>query len=334
MVLKFKHRGNINDEKDTLIKELREKLNKRNKKVKFLEERIRLKDQIIHRLKHSYTYKTGRFILLPFILAMNIIGLLQKIGDDVLNLVRKELRSRFPFLPFLNPALTDKIVANNKKVIFTVILGDYDNLKEPDQVLDDWDYICFTNRSDLRSENWQIVRVNCPQDLNLKRCTEYFTIYPFRNLSGYELSVLIGGQVSIQCDLNDFVNDNLPADKSMAVPLHPVRECIYDEALKVKELKKDSDRIVDKQMKLYKLEGFPSGQGLIQAGIMIRRHNDTQLMRHCKLWLQQVIMHSQRDQLSFNYVLWKHRLIEPNFMDPDVFTTHFKIHRHNYKQEF
>ena len=63
-MLRLKHTVNVNDEKDKLINDLKKKLNKRNKKIKLLEERIRQKNQIIYMIKHSFTWRIGRFFLI------------------------------------------------------------------------------------------------------------------------------------------------------------------------------------------------------------------------------------------------------------------------------
>jgi hypothetical protein len=145
---------------------------------------------------------------------------------------------------------------------------------------------------------------------------------------------MIGGMISIHCDLNDFVRDYLPPDKSLAISKHPVRDCIYDEANKVKILKKDNMFTIDRQMKKYQENGFPRNFGLIRTGLIIRRHDDKKLARHCRLWLKEIINYSQRDQLSFNYILWKYKLADPSYFPPELLNSSFKINKHNYKQKF
>ena len=43
----------------------------------------------------------------------------------------------------------------NKKVIYTVITGGYDNLIEQPKI-EGYDYICFTDNTNLKSDIWQI----------------------------------------------------------------------------------------------------------------------------------------------------------------------------------
>jgi hypothetical protein len=245
-----------------------------------------------------------------------------------------EINRELQIIFYPKPEIITRFLPVNKKVVYTIILGDYDNLKEPEIISEGWDYICFTNRDDLRSEIWKIVKVKCPCKLNLKRCSSFFTVFPFNYLNQYELSVLVGGQISIHCDLNEFVRYNFPPDKSIAISVHPARSCIYDEAKKVIELKKDSVRMVGMQMKKYQRMGFPRNFGLVRSGVLIRRHEDIKLIRHCRLWLKEIQKYSQRDQLSFNYILWKHRLIDPEILPAEILKSSFMIHKHNYKQQF
>jgi hypothetical protein len=288
----------------------------------------------VRQIRGSLTWKTGRLILWPFIV-------IKKTADAGFDFFRRLSKSNLPKLRrllfpyiFSGPRLLTRIVPSEKKVVYTIILGDYDDLKEPEIVSKGWDYICFTDRDDLHSAIWRIVKIKCPSGLTSKRCSGFFVTNPFKYLNQYELSVLVGGQISIHCDINEFVRNYLVPDKSIILSRHPVRTCIYDEAEKVKDAKKDSGKIVDKQMDKYRREGFPRNYGLVRTGVMIRRHHDKNLIRHGRLWLKEIVKHSQRDQLSFNYILWKYKLTDPGYLPPEIFGSGFRINKHNYKQQF
>ncbi|MFO7614550.1 MAG: class I SAM-dependent methyltransferase [Bacteroidales bacterium] len=300
----------------------------------------RQKDQInkdkkkFEDIRNSLTWRLGRLILTPFIFLRLSKTVFQFNISHAFEALLANLTRAFCPVEYTGPKLVDRIVPANKNVIYTVILGDYDHLKEPESKAVGWDYICFTDRSDLKSNIWTIVRVKCPPGLNHKRCNGYFKTIPFRYLQEYDLSLLIDGSVSIHCDLNDFIEKSLPPGLSMATLKNPHRDCIYEAAEKVKELKKDLPVIVDKQMQKYRNDGFPEHFGLVWAALIIRRHNDKNLRRHSLLWLKEIISHSQRDQLSFNYILWKYRLIDPVLLEPEILHSDFKIHPHNYRQIF
>ena len=49
------------------------------------------------------------------------------------------------------------------KVCYTVLFGDYEELKEPTIISDGWRYVCFTDQP-LKSDVWEIVTVKITED--------------------------------------------------------------------------------------------------------------------------------------------------------------------------
>ncbi len=58
-------------------------------------------------------------------------------------------------------------------------------------------------------------------------------------------------------------------------------------------------------MTRYKREGYPRNNGLVAAGLIARKHN-RRVIQFCRRWWQETKNGCYRDQLSFNYVLWKY----------------------------
>ncbi len=222
----------------------------------------------------------------------------------------------------------------NKYVVYTIIFGDYDTLKEPEFISPNFDYICFTDNLNLKSNIWKIHLVNFKKQINLKRCAAEFITNPFKYLKKYDLSVLVGGQISIHIDIDEFVRTVLPVNKSIAIMHHPKRDCIYLEAEAVLKRKKDFIPVVNKQMVEYRRHGYPEHNGLVSSGIIVRRHDDKKLRMHCKLWYKEIKKHSQRDQLSFNFILWKYNLIDPAYFSTNFRLKDFIVHKHTYVQSF
>lgn len=84
-----------------------------------------------------------------------------------------------------------------------------------------------------------------------------------------------------------------------------LRNCAYDEANVCIKLKKDKQEIIRKQMDGYKKEGFPLRYGLSENNIIIRFHNSIDCVKLMDLWFEEFKTKSKRDQLSFNYCVWK-----------------------------
>lgn len=208
----------------------------------------------------------------------------------------------------------------NKKVIYTCITGGYDNLIEPKIISDDFDYICFTDDENMKSDVWDIKPLPKETDeLSQVKKQRYVKINAHKLLSEYEISIWVDGSVTINGDLNGFVSKFLNSDCSIYVPTHPIRDCIYTEANTVVAMKKDTSSNVSPQIERYKKEGFPKNYGLLQSNIMLRKHNNEDCIRFMEQWFEEVKNGSHRDQLSFNYVAWKNEDIKIFYLDKMIY---------------
>ena len=81
-------------------------------------------------------------------------------------------------------------------------------------------------------------------------------------------------------------------------------------------------------MKKYRDENFPKQFGLVQTGI-IARENNNRTKEFCKNWWNELERGSKRDQLSFNYVLWKDKDIKVKTINPNIFQSeYFQLFNH------
>ena len=55
----------------------------------------------------------------------------------------------------------------------------------------------------------------------------------------------------------------------------------------------------------FALRHKPENYGLVQTNIMVRKHNDQYCKDLMEKWWSELKDYSHRDQLSFNYALWK-----------------------------
>ena len=202
----------------------------------------------------------------------------------------------------------------NNKVIFTTIFEDYDNLIEPAVILNDWDYICFTE-SNLKSKIWEVKKINRLYN-DPKKENAFYKLLPHRFLSEYEYSIYIDGNILIRGNINELINNYL-INNNIAMLNHEFtkndnRNCIYDEAKAILSANKkdflDDPQIINNQINKYKLDKYPANNGLICGGEIIRRHNEKDVVGTMEYWWSEVKNGSRRDQLSFNYSAWKTNL--------------------------
>lgn len=214
-----------------------------------------------------------------------------------------------------------KPVENAKKrgVVYTCITGGYELLDDPYVVSPDFDYVCFTNFSRIKSDIWQIRPI--PEELDgysevkKQRCIK---IMPHKFLPEYDLSIWVDGSVKLKKDVGSFV-DKYCVNGNIFIPRHPQRDCIYNEMDVCIKIKKDTAANILPMKSWYKQEGFPEHYGLVQTTIMVRRHNEPDCVQLMEAWWNNLKDHSHRDQLSFDYVRWKNPEIRVTFLDKSTF---------------
>ena len=194
-------------------------------------------------------------------------------------------------------------------VVYTCITGGYDNILEPTFVTSGVDYICFTDDKTLKSRTWKFRPI--PDELlsfSKVKQQRAVKILAHRYLSDYDISIWVDGAVIVKGNIVDYLKGLDLVQYSVFIPEHPARKCIYaekDACVKIKKIKGDDVALAEKQMKRYKSEGFPTNYGLVQTNIMVRRHTDQYSKELMEKWWSELKDYSHRDQLSFNYALWK-----------------------------
>ena len=190
-----------------------------------------------------------------------------------------------------------------RKVVYTAITGSYDELLTLYYINDNWDYICFTDNEDLKSDFWQIRVMKDLKLDNIKKARNYKILTHFY-LPEYQYSLWIDGNFRIIGDIEEYIHRFSKNDSMMCI-IHPGRVCIYDEAEACIKQNKDSEVVIRNQIKEYKSVKFPKDQGLIASGILFRKHNNPEIINLMNSWWSELELHSRRDQLSFDYVCWK-----------------------------
>lgn len=214
--------------------------------------------------------------------------------DELLNDIRKRLA---------------EMKRDPKIVVYTCITGGYDNVLEPTLVTPGVDYICFTDDPSLKSKTWKFRPI--PNELlaySKVKQQRAIKIMPHRYLPEYDISVWVDGAVIVKGNIKDYLKTLDLNQYSVLIPEHPARKCIYkekDACVKIGKIKGDEIKLAETQMKRYKDEKFPSDYGLVQTNIVVRRHNDDYSKNLMEKWWSELKDYSHRDQLSFNYALWK-----------------------------
>jgi hypothetical protein len=224
----------------------------------------------------------------------------------------------------------------NKRVIYTCITGNYEALVPLTNHQSDFDYICFTDNPNLTSDFWKFRPI--PQELKTLSSVKQqrlIKICPHKYLSEYEESIWIDGNINVIGDINEFIKTQCnDIDKTIFIPKHPSRNCVDEEIKACLYFKKDTLENMAPQINKYKSENYPINNGMVQTGIMIRKHNEQCCIEVMELWKDELVKHSHRDQLSFNYALWKTNNNKTlKYLDKSLFNSKYFncYHVHNIK---
>ena len=223
----------------------------------------------------------------------------------------------------------------NKKVIYTSIFGNYDKIQEHLYVPEGYDLILFTD-SDIKSTQWEVRKQLSLYEDNTRNAKRY-KILPHRFLSDYDVSIYIDGNYAIKNNVNELVekflnNVNAAFYDHNQQPAYDKRNCIYQEAAAIEYLynvnkspnkkPKDNLDVIHKQMQKYQQLNYPQNNGLINGGIILRRHNELDCIKVMEDWWTEIKYHSKRDQLSFNFAAWKNNF-KFNYLEGHDRTNHY-----------
>lgn len=220
-------------------------------------------------------------------------------------------------------------------VIYTVLVGDYDDIMLPDVIDDRFDYVLYSN--DIKSENigvWSIRPIAVVIENDNKRLSRYPKTHPETMLSDYKASLYIDANIQIR---DQWVYDRFVELYNKKIEYAGVklvltgRDCIYEHSFEMCQWLVEHDYVAIRHChELYK-RGFPRHFGLNENNIIFRIHTE-RMKATDEEWWQWIINYSWRDQFSYMYCIWKHQ-IPLNYFLPEGEdarnSSHFSLTVHN-----
>ena len=200
-------------------------------------------------------------------------------------------------------------IKNLKKVVYTALLGNYDKA-HPIAKEDGYDYFMLTDQKfkNNSKSNWTYLHIGEEiKSLNLStfKLQRYFKTHPHLYFKKYNLSIYIDASFEIKGNLDEFLLRILTPKLSIYVLEHPDRNSVNNEFGAVILARKDTNKTVTLVRNKYNRENFPDNYGLSENCLIIRKHNELRCINYMNDWFHEIKQNSHRDQLSFNYILWK-----------------------------
>jgi len=222
-----------------------------------------------------------------------------------------------------------------KLLIYTALFGDaVEPLREPLEKIPKAELLCFTDRKDLKSDNWRIVHQSEFEDFFIfsdgKEAFEYMhprlkarllkIILPVR-IKAYQYRVTkffskydaqiylwIDGSLQLLKDPTPLIDSDMK-DADILAFKHPDRTQLEAEAHAA-----HTHRGVDLNRALVQVascraRGFTSAEqtAITATGFLFRRHSP-EIDFFNLSWVKELLLHTNRDQLSIDYCIWKHKI--------------------------
>ncbi len=191
-----------------------------------------------------------------------------------------------------------------KGAVYTVITGGKDNLVNPVIVNENWDYYCFTDSHELKSDFWKIMYIDDDMGLDQIRLQRYYKIFMYKVLKDYDYSIYIDGKNQIVGDLDEYIRFYAMNSSMLCFP-HPLRKNMEEEITEVGKLNKADPDFLREQYQHYLSLGYDESVPIIESCCLVRDHHDPVLQAVMNDWFKEICEWSYRDQISLGYVCWK-----------------------------
>lgn len=205
---------------------------------------------------------------------------------------------------------TGSSVEPDQLAIYTTITDCYDVLKpQLRSAVGGAPLVAFLDeptavRHEGRMRGWQSILAHFP-DVGGKRASRFFKANAHLALPQSRYSLWIDASVSLVAPFSAArLAEIFLSECDVCVFRHHVRNSIYDEADICKAQGLDLPETIDRQIDRYRREGMPENTGLAELPVILRRHSKA-VKNLNEAWWTEIAAGSWRDQLSFDYVVWK-----------------------------
>ena len=178
--------------------------------------------------------------------------------------------------------------------IFTVIIGNYDTIKQPLLVEEGVEYILFTNNTGLLDAGlWNVVQISSEQwqgrterenNILLSRKVK---MLPHKYLpEGAEWSLYIDADMLIKEPLTRLLKD-LRENTFFAACRHSYCSSVREEIEDLVARGMVDVTQIENQWQRYAEWGFKDNMGISENGLLFRRHNDARVAQLMELWWEE-----------------------------------------------
>lgn len=213
------------------------------------------------------------------------------------------------------------------RVVYTVIVGNYDSLNEVLVKTPGIRYICFTDVDYLKSKTWDIIKLEKQSD-NPTLVNRKYKFFPYEYIDCQQ-SLYIDGNIIINNRL-DYLFDEVLKDNHIAIPIHPERDCVFNEIQSCI----DSGKVTNLDAQVFSdfllSHNYPRSNGLSENNIIFRDHTSVALKKCMMDWWFYFNKFAKRDQFTLPFVLHANNISYYKFLEGPRFSNkYFSIAFHD-----
>lgn len=198
-----------------------------------------------------------------------------------------------------------------KVAVYTCIISNYDKLLEPLYKSGYCDYYAVTDFAYDSNSAWKRINSRYFPDAykHSKKgpyVNRWFKMHPHELFPNYEYSLYVDGSVLIVADVIPLLLKMMKNNSFLGIHKHSKRSNMETEArVLIKNNKVKNIELLNKQLLAYRNDGFNNNIPLLEATIILRKHNEHICKHIMNEWWSEFLMYVPRDQISLPYVLWK-----------------------------
>ena len=217
---------------------------------------------------------------------------------------------------------------SRKVIVYSCMIGNYDNVTSFNKQRG-YDYILFTDQN-IKNTNWtvfpipdEVLKLNV-SDIKKQR---YMKIHPHKFFKNYDLSLYIDPNYEITGDLDDYLINTLNPLDHIYIPHLQFGKGMKQAIDKAIEKKLDDVSLLKHVMDRYNQSKLLDKTGIVNAGLIIRKHHTEDCIKLMERWWEEVRDYSHVDNFAFDYAGYMTG-VRYLYTSYQFALFYFKVHRH------
>ena len=217
---------------------------------------------------------------------------------------------------------------SRKVIVYSCMIGDYDNVTSFNKQRG-YDYILFTDQI-INNTNWtifpipdEVLKLNV-SDIKKQR---YMKIHPHKFFKNYDLSLYIDPNYEITGDLDDYLINTLNPLDHIYIPHLQFGRGIKQALKNAIDKKLDDVELLNNVMNRYDKLKILEKTGIVNAGLIIRKHHTEDCIKLMEKWWEEVRDYSHVDNFAFDYAGYMTG-VRYLYTSYQFALFYFKVHKH------